>query len=193
MRLFSPLYDRVMRWSRHPHAPRYLAGLSFAESSFFPVPPDVMLAPMALSRPDRAWHYALLTTIASVLGGLAGYLIGAFFFDVISPLLQEHGYWGHFKKAEGFFREYGFWAILLAGFTPLPYKIFTIAAGFVSLSLPVFVIGSILSRGARFYLVAGLMKWGGEPMQQRLRRWIDWIGWLLVMAVVVLYLVLRRQ
>ena len=189
MRLFSKLYDKVLRWSQHRHAPRYLAGLSFAESSFFPIPPDVMLAPMALSQPQRAWYFAGLTTVASVIGGLAGYLIGVFFFDAISPFLQQHGYWEHFKKAESFFTEYGFWAILIAGFTPLPYKIFTIAAGFVALSLPIFIIGSILSRGTRFFLVAGLMKWGGEPMQERLRHWIDWIGWVVVLVAIILYLV----
>ena len=99
MRLFSSLYERVMRWSRHPHAPRYLAVLSFAESSFFPIPPDVMLAPMALANPARAWRLAALTTAASVIGGLAGYLIGLFAFDMVEPLLHSAGYFPKYLQA----------------------------------------------------------------------------------------------
>ncbi|MCG8427869.1 MAG: DedA family protein, partial [Chromatiales bacterium] len=99
MALFSALYERVMRWSKHRHAPRYLAGLSFAESSFFPIPPDVMLAPMALANPTRAWYLAALTTITSVLGGILGYLIGVFAFEVIEPLLQSSGYYDKYLQA----------------------------------------------------------------------------------------------
>ena len=129
MRIFSKLYTKVMQLAAHPHAVRYLAGLSFAESSFFPVPPDVMLAPMTLATPRRAWFLAALTTAASVLGGMAGYAIGLLAFDLIEPFLHRAGYWPAYLHAREWFRNWGFWAVLLAGFSPVPYKIFTIAAG----------------------------------------------------------------
>ena len=159
MRFFGPLYDRVLMWSRHPHAERYLAVLSFAESSFFPIPPDVMLAPMTLANPRRAWWLALLTTVASVIGGLVGYLIG--------------------------------WAALVAGFSPVPYKIFTIAAGALSMFLPGFVLASMIGRGGRFFLVAGIIAIGGPPMERRLRQHIDLLGWITVAAIVAAVVVWR--
>lgn len=189
--MFLRLYERVMRWSAHRHAPRYLAGLSFAESSFFPIPPDVMLAPMALAQPRRAWRLAALTTVASVLGGVFGYLIGRFAFEFLEPLLHQFGYWEAFLRAKDWFEQWGFWAIFLAGFTPIPYKVFTIAAGVVAMPFLPFVLGSLIGRGARFFLVAGLMVWGGARMELLVRTYIDRIGWLLVIAVIVLYLVYR--
>jgi membrane protein YqaA with SNARE-associated domain len=186
MKLFSALYDRVMQWSRHRHAPRYLAGLSFAESSFFPIPPDVMLAPMSLARPDRAWRYAALTTLASVAGGVLGYLIGLFAFELISPWLHKGGYWDHYLRAREWFDAWGFWAIFIAGFSPIPYKIFTITAGAIGMSLLPFIIASAVGRGARFFLVAALMAWGGPPMEQALRRYVDVLGWIVVALVILL-------
>ena len=191
MRLFSSLYMRTMEWSRHPHAPRYLAGLSFAESSFFPIPPDVMLAPMSLAKPARAWFFAAVTTLASVLGGLLGYGIGLFAFDVIQPWLHDWGYWPAYEQAKSWFDEWGFWAIFLAGFSPIPYKIFTITAGVISMALLPFVVASVIGRGARFFLVAGLMAWGGERMEQALHRYVDLLGWLMVVLFVVLFLFLK--
>ncbi len=191
MKLFSALYERVMRWSTHRHAPRYLAGLSFAESSFFPVPPDVMLAPMALACPQRAWFFAGLTTAASALGGAFGYLIGRFAFEFLAPLLHQYGYWESFVQAREWFAQWGFWAVFLAGFTPIPYKVFTIAAGVVAMPFAPFLIASIVGRGARFFLVAGLMKWGGTRMEHLVRTYIDRVGWIMLVAVLVLYLVFR--
>ncbi|OOZ36257.1 YqaA family protein [Solemya velesiana gill symbiont] len=185
MRLFSPLYNRVIEWSRHRHAPRYLAGLSFAESSFFPIPPDVMLAPMTLANPNRAWYLAGLTTIASVVGGVLGYLIGLFSFEMIEPLLQDAGYYPKYLQAREWFDQWGFWAIFLAGFSPIPYKVFTITAGVISMAMLPFVAASFIGRGARFFLVAGLMAWGGERMEGALRKHIDRIGWATVLLVVV--------
>ena len=189
MKLFSPLYDRAMRWARHRHAPWYLGGLSFAESSFFPIPPDVMLAPMSLANPAKAWWFAALTTITSVAGGLFGYLIGVFAFDLVEPLIRDAGYWAKYEQAKVWFAEWGFWAIFLAGFSPIPYKIFTITAGVIAMALGPFVIASLIGRGARFFLVAALMAWGGERMEKTLRRYIDRIGWILVIAVIVLVLI----
>ncbi len=191
MRLFSKLYDRVMRWSRHPHAPRYLAALSFSESSFFPIPPDVMLAPMVLARPDRAWNLALLTTAASVVGGLLGYCIGLFFFDLVEPLLHDAGYYPKYLQAKQWFDQWGFWAVFLAGFSPIPYKVFTITAGVISMALLPFLIASLVGRGTRFFLVAALMHWGGENMEGTLRKYIDRIGWVVVVVVIVAILIFK--
>ncbi len=192
MKLFTTLYDKVMRWARHPHAGWYLAGLSFAESSFFPVPPDVMLAPMSMARPQRAWRLALLTTLASVAGGMLGYLIGWLAFDLVEPLLREWGYQAAYEQARAWFGEWGFWAIFIAGFSPIPYKVFTITAGVVAMPFLPFLVASFVGRGARFFLVALLMAWGGEAMEQRLRRWVDWIGWLTVLAVVIIVVLLKN-
>lgn len=185
MKLFSSLYRRAMVWSRHPHAPWYLGGVSFAESSFFPIPPDVMLAPMALANPKRWWWLALITTLASVAGGVAGYLIGYFALDAILPWLQESRYWPAYQTAVDWFGKWGFWAVFVAGFSPIPYKVFTIAAGALSMALLPFVLASIIGRGLRFFLVAGLMAWGGAKMEEALHRYIDRLGWATVALVVL--------
>lgn len=191
MRVFSPMYDRVMSWSRHPHASWYLGGLSFAESSFFPIPPDVMLAPMSLAQPKKAWQFALLTTLASAVGGLFGYLIGSFAFELIEPLVGEGGrYHEAFVHGEEWFQRWGVWAVFLAGFSPIPYKIFTITAGVLSMALIPFFLASVIGRGMRFFLVAALMAWGGEPMERRLRQYIDTIGWVML-ALIALVILLR--
>lgn len=191
MRLFTPLYDRVMSWSRHRHAHRYLAAMSFAESSFFPVPPDVLLAPMTLARPEHGWRLAFLTTIASVVGGVAGYAIGWLALDAVEPMLRSAGYWEDYLRATAWFGQWGFWAVLIAGFSPIPYKVFTIAAGALHTVLPVFIVASFLGRGARFFLVAGLLVWGGERMERQLKRHVDTIGWATVAAIILAYLAVR--
>lgn len=192
MKIFSHLYERVMSWSKKPNAPWYLGLLSFAESSFFPIPPDVMLAPMCLATPSKAWNFASLTTVASLLGGLLGYLIGATFFDFITPYLQANDhYWAAFQKAEAWFTEWGVWAIFLAGFSPIPYKIFTIAAGALAMPLLPFTIASFIGRGARFFMVAGLMKWGGASMEANLRKYVDRIGWATVGLIAVAIAIMK--
>lgn len=192
MRVFSGLYARVMQWSRHRFATYWLALVSFSESSFFLVPPDVMLAPMSLARPHKAWFYALITTIASVAGGLLGYLIGVYAIQLVEPWLIEFGYIDAYQTAVQWFQEWGFWAILLAGFTPIPYKIFTIAAGAMGMPLLPFVMGSLVGRGGRFFLVAGIMRTGGAyNMEAWLHGWIDRIGWFMVLVLVVAYFIVR--
>lgn len=191
MRWFSKLYDRVMQWAVHRHAQWYLAGLSFAESSFFPIPPDVMLAPMSLADTKKAWRYAAITTAASVIGGIAGYLIGVFAFEMISPWIERAGYSDKYQLAVDWFDQWGVWTILIAGFSPIPYKIFTIASGVISMAFLPFVLASFVGRGARFFLVAGLMVWGGERMEKHLRRYIDILGWLFVVIIVIAFLVYR--
>jgi len=185
MKLFSVFYEKVMGWSRHRHAPAYLAGLSFAESSFFPIPPDVMLAPMSMASPSRAVWYASLTTLASVLGGVLGYLIGLLAFEAVAPTIKQMGYWDKYLTAREWFDTWGFWAVFLAGFSPIPYKIFTITAGVAVLNFPGFVIASLVGRGARFFLVAGLVVAGGERMEALIPRYVERLGWAVVVVTVV--------
>lgn len=191
MRLFSSLYSKAMIWARHQYATYWLALVSFTESSFFLIPPDVMLAPMTLAQPAKAWFYAGLTTLSSVLGGLLGYLIGLYAFQWVEPWLIDLGYMPSYQLAQQWFLDWGFWAILLAGFTPIPYKVFTIAAGVATMPLLPFVVGSFVGRGGRFFLVAGLMRLGGEKLEQKLAQWVDSIGWALVLIAVVVYFALR--
>jgi len=194
MRLFGPLYDRVLGWARHPHAERYLGSLSFAESSFFPVPPDVMLAPMCLAERGRAWRFASITTIMSLLGGIAGYAIGYFLFESIEPWLHDMGYWPAYLNGQAWFDRWGVWAVFVAGFSPIPYKIFTITAGVAVLNFPGFILASFVGRGARFFLVAGLVVAGGERMEQLLPGYIERIGWSVVGLALVtgIYIMVRH-
>lgn len=193
MKLFSALYARTMIWARHPRAPWYLGGLSFAESSFFPIPPDVMLAPMSLANPSRAWWFALITTVTSVAGGALGYFIGAFAFDFVEPMINSGRSWEAYLQAQEWFERWGFWAVLLAGFSPIPYKVFTIAAGAAAMAMLPFLLASLIGRGARFFLVAGLMALGGPRMEAMLHRYVDWLGWATVGLVAVAVIVINSQ
>lgn len=183
--MFTTLYDNVITWSRHRHAPKYLAGMSFAESSFFPIPPDVMLIPMVLSKPAKGWYLATITTIASLLGGIFGYLLGMFAFEIIEPMLQSLHYMDKIDKTVKWFNEWGFWIIFIAGFSPIPYKLFTITAGMLSMALIPFIIASFIGRGARFFLVASLIIWGGEKMEQQIRTHVERIGWFMVALIAI--------
>lgn len=189
MAVFSRLYRLVMQWAKHKYASYWLALVSFTESSCFIVPPDVMLAPMTLANRNKAWFYAGLTTISSVAGGLLGYVVGNFAFQFIEPWLHSFGYYEAYELAQTWFSKYGFWAIFMAGFTPIPYKIFTIASGAIGMALLPFIIGSTIGRGLRFYMVAGLMYWGGERLEAKLHSWIDRIGWATVILLIMGYLV----
>lgn len=187
---FSALYSWVMGRAGTPQATWYLGGLSFAESSFFPIPPDVMLIPMTLARPTRAWFLAAITTATSVAGGLFGYLIGVLAIESITPFLERAGYVDAYELARSWFDRWGLLAVLAAGFSPIPYKVFTIAAGALGMFLPGFVLMSLLGRGARFFLVAGLMKAGGPAMEAAVRRHVEWLGWALVLVIAVLIVAL---
>jgi len=186
MKIFGPLYERVLAWSRHQYAERYLGALSFAESSFFPIPVDVMLAPMCLAKREKAWRYAIIATVFSVLGGLAGYAIGIGIFDVIEPWLADSHYWGAYQTSREWFDTYGVWAIFVAGFSPIPYKVFTIAAGVAALSLPGFFLASVVGRGARFFLVSGLVVLGGDKLESTLRKYVEGLGWAVVVLAVAI-------
>lgn len=181
MQLFETIYHRMMRYSRHRYAPYYLSLLSFVESFILPFPPpDVMLAPMSLSRPSLAMRFAALTLLFSVLGGLVGYLIGAFLFDQVEPYIIEWGYQARFETVTIWFEQWGFWAVLVAGFSPVPYKIFTIAAGVLNLAIIPFVLASIIGRGARFFILAWCLAKFGPAIEPRLVRYIEYIGWAIV-------------
>ena len=193
MKIFSYLYDRMLAWSAHAHARYYLAGVSFAESSFFPIPPDIMLISMGLAKPKRAWHYALITTVFSVFGGCFGYVIGMFFMEILLPYILTSPYAASYEHVRVWFDHWGVGVVLLAGFTPIPYKLFTIAAGTMHMAFMPFVLASIVGRGGRFFLVSGLITLFGARLEKRLRRWIDWIGWFLVVALVIGYIVIKTR
>ncbi|MES2999003.1 MAG: YqaA family protein [Pseudomonadota bacterium] len=191
MKIFSTLYNRVLIWATHKHAPTYLFVLSFSESSFFPIPPDVMLAPMVLAQPQCALRYAFLTTIASVLGGLFGYWIGTVAFDWIYPYIIQFGYEHAYLQIGHGFKIWNFWILFLAGFTPLPYKLFTIAAGALHVALLPFILGSLVGRGGRFFLVALLIRWGGVHIDKLLRHYVDRISWFILLFAIAAFAYLK--
>lgn len=158
------LYDWVMGLAASRHAPASLFAVSFAESSFFPIPPDVMLAPMVLARPDRAWRYAALCTLASVLGGILGYFIGYFLRDFGLWMMSVTGHAGGLAEFQCWYAKYGVWVILAKGLTPIPYKLVTIASGLAAFSFPAFIIASVATRSARFFLVAFVVKRFGPAL-----------------------------
>lgn len=188
MKIFTQLYDACLRWAKHKYATTYLALLTFSESVFFPIPPDVMLAPMVLSQRQKAWYLATITTISSVLGGIVGYLLGAFLFEpVVLPFIEMMNYQLKFETIVDYFEQYGIWVVFLAGFTPIPYKIFTVSAGMLAMAFWPFVVASAVGRGMRFYLVAAILYFGGEKMEHKLRQYIDFLGWLVV-ALILLFI-----
>ena len=193
MKLFGPLYDRVLAWSRHRHAERYLGAMSFAESSFFPIPVDVMLAPMTLADRSKWLRFATIATVFSVLGGLGGYAIGWGMFEAIEPWLRDSHYWDAYLTARRWFDDYGVWVVFVAGFSPIPYKVFTIAAGVAALSLPGFFLGSLIGRAARFFLVAGLVRAGGQRFEDTLSKHVERIGWgtVAISVVIIAFLMMR--
>ena len=177
--------------AEHKRAPEALFVVSFAESSFFPIPPDVMLVPMVLAKRAKAWAYATLCTIASVLGGVAGYAIGYLLFDTISPLIASLGYAGKMATASAWFQEYGAVLLILKGWTPFPYKVLTIAAGAAHMNLPAFIAASIVARAMRFFLVAGLLYWFGEPIREFIERRLTLITTAFVVVLVGSFVALR--
>ena len=191
LKLFEPLYDRVIAWSRHPRAPWFLGGLSFAESSFFPIPPDVMLAPMCLAKPAQWWRLALLTTLTSVLGGALGYFLGTWALEALMPWVEGMGWSDKLAIARHWFEQWGFAAVFVAGFSPIPYKVFTLAAGGMGMPFVPFLLASIVGRGGRFFLVGWLMARFGPAMEPKLRPFMEWVGWGSVVAVGAAYLALR--
>lgn len=178
------IYDWCLEAAHKPYAAWIMGGVSFAESSFFPVPPDTMLIPMALARPEKAWSYAFLCTWTSVLGGIVGYLIGGLLYDSVGQwLIQLYGYG---DKVQGFrdaYAQWGVWIILLKGLTPIPYKVVTLTAGFAGYNFLLFVVLSVLTRGLRFYFVAFLLYRYGAQAREMIEKRLGF--WVLVSVVVI--------
>lgn len=175
-----------------PSARRTLALVSFAESSFFPVPPDLLLFPMTLQAPHHAWRFAAICTMASVLGGIAGYAMGYAFYESIGiHIINFYGLGEQFDKFESLYHEWGIIIILVAGFTPIPYKVFTIASGFAMLNLPLFAATSLVARGARYFLVCWLIKRFGLPIKPFLEKQLGWLGLIGILMAVAFFLLVR--
>lgn len=179
------LYDWVMGMAASRHASKSLFAVSFAESSFFPVPPDVMLAPMVLARPDRAWRYAAICTLASVLGGILGYAIGYFLTPVGQWMMAATGHAGGLAEFKCWYDKYGVWVILAKGVTPIPYKLVTIASGLAAFSFPMFIVASVITRGARFFLVAYVVKTFGPALLPIIERRLALVAGGLILLLVI--------
>ncbi|MEG9884763.1 MAG: VTT domain-containing protein [Hyphomicrobiales bacterium] len=179
--MLARFYDRLLSAARRRHAVWLLAAVAFAESAFFPLPPDLLLAPMALGNRSRVWFYAALTTVSSVAGGLFGYLIGAALFDVIAqPIIDFYGYEPAFTNFSHLYNEYGAWVVFIAGVTPVPYKVVTIASGMTGLGFFGFIIASLVSRGIRFFAVAAIVYRFGPAVSHMIGKYINWAFWGLV-------------
>ncbi len=182
---FRPLYDWALRQAERPGAPYVLFGVAFAESSFFPLPPDILLLPMALAQRTKAWLYATICTAGSVLGGLGGYALGALFYATLGRwIIDTYGLQEGFERFSHGFQEWGVVLILIKGLTPIPFKLVTIASGVAHLDLVPFVAASFLTRGARFFLVAALVRWLGEPVRTFVEKYLTWVG-LGLLALIV--------
>jgi len=192
MTMLRALYDRVLALAGHRHAPRYLAGVSFAESSVFPIPPDAMLIPMCLARPDLAYRYAAICTLASVIGGILGYAIGYWLFDALAaPVLAAYGHADALARFQGWYDRWGAMVILIKGLTPIPYKLVTIASGAAQFSFPIFVAASIATRGARFFLLAFLLRRYGPPIREFIERRLTLVTTGAAAGVVLGFVALR--
>jgi membrane protein YqaA with SNARE-associated domain len=186
------LYMRTLALAASSRAPWWLAAVAFAESSVFPIPPDALLIPMVLARPDRAWRLAAICTVASVIGGALGYLIGYAVFDQLArPVIEMYGYGDRFVALQELYGRYGLWIILIKGLTPIPYKFVTIASGATSFSFPVFMVASLVTRGARFFIVAALLRAFGTPVRDFIERRLTLVTSLAVVGIVGGFVVMR--
>ena len=186
------LYDWVIRLAGHPRAIPAMGVVSFAESSFFPIPPDVMLVPMILANRQKAFTIAFVCTVCSVLGGLLGYAIGYYFFETIGAwVVKTYGLQAGLEKFRDEFTRYGTWVILIKGLTPIPYKLVTIASGAAHFDLFTFVWASIVTRGVRFFLVAALLWKYGEPIRSFIEERFSLVTWAFLIALVGGFLVVR--
>jgi len=193
MKIFQPFYERAILWARHPRAPALLTFLSFIEAIFFPVPPELMLAPMCVATPRRGFYYASLSLLGSMFGMFVGYAIGYYAIDLAMPLIERMGYGGEFESIKQQAADNGFWLLLIAGFTPIPFKIFTLASGAVGMPLLPFFAGGAIGRGKRVFLVAGAIRLGGEKAEARLRKYIEPIGWgaLVLLVAAIAWMLMR--
>lgn len=191
MNVLKRLYDWVLHWAETPYGTPALFVLAFAESSFFPVPPDVLLIALGLSLPKKSFRYALVCTAGSVLGGMLGFYIGIAFWDIGQSILFRYIDPEGFNVVRDYFVRYQAWAIAVAGFTPIPYKVFTISAGFFRVDFVVFVIASVLARGARFFLVAGLIYFMGPPIRSFIDRYFNVLTLLFMVLLIGGFLLIK--
>lgn len=186
------LYDRVLALSASPYAPYWLAIVSFAESSFFPIPPDPLLLLMGLAKPNRALRYALICTVASVVGGMLGYFIGFALYEQIAlPLIRTYRYEEAAEKYRILFQEWGFWIIMIKGLLPIPYKVVTIISGAASYNFPLFIVASIITRGARFFIIALLLRRYGVSIRDFIERRLTLVTTVAGVAVIAGFLLIR--
>jgi membrane protein YqaA with SNARE-associated domain len=186
------LYMRTLALAASPRATWWLFCVAFAEASFFPIPPDALLIPMALARPDRAWRFATICMVGSVIGGALGYFIGYAVFDQLAkPLIQLYGYGDRFAAFQALYAHWGLWVILIKGLTPIPYKIVTIASGAAHFNFWVFMMASLATRGARFFLVATLLRFFGTSVRDFIERRLTLVTSLLALGVIGGFVVLR--
>jgi membrane protein YqaA with SNARE-associated domain len=185
-------YDRVIRLAASPYAAWWLALVAFAEASFFPIPPDALLIPMALAQPRKAWRFALICSIGSVAGGALGYVIGYYVFDQLArPILEVYGYGNAYAAFQAKFQEYGVWIILIKGLTPIPYKIVTIAAGAAKFAFGTFMAASAVTRGGRFFIVATLLYFFGDTVRTFIEKRLTLVTSALALGVVGGFLALK--
>ncbi|MGD0432806.1 MAG: YqaA family protein [Acetobacteraceae bacterium] len=190
--MLRDVYHRTLALAASPRAPWWLAAVAFAESSFFPIPPDVLLVPMALARPDRAWRLALVCTIASVSGGALGYFIGYAVFDLLAkPVIEFYGYGTRFAAFQAMYAQWGLWVILIKGLTPIPYKIVTIASGAAKFNFWVFMAASAVTRGARFFIVATLLHFWGDSVKDFIERRLTLVTTGVALGIVGGFVALR--
>ena len=182
--MFKGLYDRIIALSQSPRAPYALAAIAFAESSVFPIPPDVILAPMSLAAPKKAWTYALIATVASVLGGIVGYGIGALLYDTLGQwLIHVYGYGDKMAALKETYAKWGALLILIKGLTPIPFKLVTIVSGLLGYNFPLFVLLCLITRGGRFFLLAGALNHYGDPLRLALER--HFAAFLAILALTI--------
>ena len=190
--LIRRMYNWVVGWAEKPSAEKALGGLSFAESSFFPIPPDPLIIAMVTARPKKWFRIASIGVIGSVFGGIAGYVIGMFLFATLGQwIIDTYSLQAQYESAAQLFRDHAFLAVLIGGFTPIPYKLVAIAAGAAPVSLPIFIIASILSRGGRFYLVAFLMHHFGKRYKDKIEKYIDGLGFLFILLVIIGFVAIK--
>ena len=190
--MLQRFYARVMALAASPYAAWWLAAIAFAEARFFPIPPDALLIPMALAKPRAAWRFAAICTLGSVAGGALGYLIGFAVFDQLArPILNVYGYGDAYAAFQAKFQEYGVWIILVKGLTPIPYKIVTIAAGAARFDFATFMAASVLTRGARFFLVATLLHFFGDSVRDFIERRLTLVTSALAVGVIGGFLALK--
>lgn len=189
--IFAGLYRRAMGWAEHPHRERYLVGVSIFESFIFPLPTALLMIPMVIATPDKAIRLATITTLMSVFGAVVGYLLGWGAMSVIEPWVEQMGWAQQLTNARTEFATYGVLAVGIGAFTPAPFKIFTITAGMLSMPFIPFLLISLVGRAAHFYLIALLMAWAGPKMEPMVRKYIEWLGWTIIVLAVIGFVIHR--